>query len=191
MRIATHNVNSIRTRVGRVVDWLERSKTDVLAMQEIKCKPEQFPLDVFEEAGYEVVAHGLNQWNGVAILSKVGLDDVVTNFAGVFPIEEPRYVIVVMLDEPQGTAETFGFRTAGWNVAPVVSKTISRIAPMLGIRPDKKRDANMAEVLPYLIFAFPIALIWWVLRGSNPRPTPCKGAALPAELSTRSQLVAR
>ena len=75
---------------------------------------------------------------------------LVNSFAGVFPMEEPRYVIVVMLDEPKGTAETFGFRTAGWNVAPVVSKTISRIAPMLGVRPDKKRDANMAEVLPYI-----------------------------------------
>ena len=75
---------------------------------------------------------------------------VVTNFAGVFPIDEPRYVIVVMLDEPQGTAESMGFRYAGWNVAPVVSKTVSRIAPMLGVRPDKKREANMAEVLPYI-----------------------------------------
>ena len=75
---------------------------------------------------------------------------VVTNFAGVFPVDEPRYVMVVMLDEPQATAESMGFRFAGWNVAPVVSKTISRIAPMLGIRPDKKRDANMAEVLPYI-----------------------------------------
>ncbi len=75
---------------------------------------------------------------------------VVTNFAGVFPVDEPRYVIVVMLDQPQATADTYGFRTAGWNVAPVVSKTISRIAPMLGVRPDKKRDANMAEVLPYV-----------------------------------------
>lgn len=75
---------------------------------------------------------------------------VVTNFAGVFPVDEPRYVIVVMLDEPQATAESMGFRYAGWNVAPVVSKTISRIAPMLGVRPDRKRDANMAEVLPYV-----------------------------------------
>ena len=75
---------------------------------------------------------------------------VITNFAGVFPVDEPRYVMVVMLDEPQATAESMGFRYAGWNVAPVVSKTISRIAPMLGIRPDKKRDANMAEVLPYI-----------------------------------------
>jgi cell division protein FtsI (penicillin-binding protein 3) len=75
---------------------------------------------------------------------------VITNFAGVFPVDEPRYVMVVMLDEPQATAESMGFRYAGWNVAPVVSKTISRIAPMLGIRPDRKRDANLAEVLPYV-----------------------------------------
>jgi len=75
---------------------------------------------------------------------------LVTTFAGVFPMDEPRYVIVVMLDEPKSTAETFGFRTAGWNVAPVVSKTVSRIAPMLGVRPDKRREPNMAEVLPYV-----------------------------------------
>jgi cell division protein FtsI (penicillin-binding protein 3) len=75
---------------------------------------------------------------------------LVTTFAGVFPMDEPRYVIVVMLDEPKGIAETYGFRTAGWNVAPVVSKTISRIAPMLGLRPDKNREPNMAEVLPFI-----------------------------------------
>src|SRR5690554_4162337 len=80
MRLATWNVNSIRARVDRVVDWLERSHTDVLAMQEIKCKPEQFPLAAFEEAGYEVAIHGLNQWNGVAIASRVGLADVETSF---------------------------------------------------------------------------------------------------------------
>ena len=75
---------------------------------------------------------------------------VVTTFAGVFPMDEPRYVVVVMLDEPHPTAETFGFHTAGWNVAPVVSKTIGRIAPMLGVRPDMRREPNMAEVLPYV-----------------------------------------
>jgi cell division protein FtsI (penicillin-binding protein 3) len=74
----------------------------------------------------------------------------VTSFAGVFPMDEPRYVIVAMLDEPKATAETFGFSTAGWNVAPLISRTISRIAPMLGVRPDRKREPNMAEVLPYV-----------------------------------------
>lgn len=75
---------------------------------------------------------------------------LVTTFAGVFPMDEPRYVIVAMLDEPKATAETYGFRTAGWNVAPVISKTVSRIAPMLGVRPDKNREPNMAEVLPFV-----------------------------------------
>ena len=55
-----------------------------------------------------------------------------------------------MLDEPKATADTFGFSTAGWNVAPVISRTVSRIAPMLGVRPDKSREPNMAEVLPFV-----------------------------------------
>lgn len=82
MRIATWNVNSIRTRVGRVVDWLGRADVDVLAMQEIKCTPEQFPLQAFEDAGYEVAVHGFDQWNGVALASRIGLDDVATSFPG-------------------------------------------------------------------------------------------------------------
>ena len=82
MRVATWNVNSIRARAGRVVDWLVREDVDVLAMQEIKCKPEQFPAELFEEAGYEIVAHGLNQWNGVAFASRLPMTDVETNFAG-------------------------------------------------------------------------------------------------------------
>ena len=82
MRIATWNVNSLRARVDRVVDFLERSDVDVLLMQEIKCKPEQAPLAAFEAAGYKVATHGLNQWNGVAIASRVGLTDVRIGFEG-------------------------------------------------------------------------------------------------------------
>lgn len=75
---------------------------------------------------------------------------VVTTFAGVFPMDNPRYVVVAMLDDPKSTAETFGFHTAGWNVAPVVSRVVSRVGALLGVRPDESRDANMAEVLPYV-----------------------------------------
>ncbi|PFG20826.1 exodeoxyribonuclease III [Serinibacter salmoneus] len=82
MQIATWNVNSIRARVDRVTAWLERTGTDVLAMQETKCKDEQFPREAFEALGYEVAVHGLNQWNGVAIASKVGIADVETSFTG-------------------------------------------------------------------------------------------------------------
>lgn len=80
MRVATWNVNSIRTRVQRVVDWLGREDIDVLAMQEIKCKESQFPFEPFEEAGYEVQMHGLNQWNGVAFASRMPMEDVERGF---------------------------------------------------------------------------------------------------------------
>jgi exodeoxyribonuclease-3 len=80
MRIATWNVNSIRTRVDRVVDYLKRADIDVLAMQEIKCKPEQFPMQPFIDAGYHVELHGLNQWNGVAFASKMPATDVEIGF---------------------------------------------------------------------------------------------------------------
>ena len=74
----------------------------------------------------------------------------ITSFAGVFPMDDPRYVIVVMLDEPKATKDTYGFTTAGWNVAPVVSPTVSRIAPMLGVAPNMTREPNMGEVLPFV-----------------------------------------
>jgi exodeoxyribonuclease III len=80
MRIATWNVNSIRSRVGRVVDWLVHTDVDVLAMQEIKCTEAQFPFDAFSNAGYEVELHGLNQWNGVAFASRLPLESVSVGF---------------------------------------------------------------------------------------------------------------
>jgi len=75
-------VNSIRARVDRTVDWLVREDVDVLAMQEIKCKPEQFPYEKFAEAGYDVQLTGLSQWNGVAFASRLPMTDVATHFDG-------------------------------------------------------------------------------------------------------------
>lgn len=82
MKIATWNVNSIRTRVNRVIAFLERSGVDVLALQETKVKDAAFPREPFEAAGYEVACHGINQWNGVAIASRVGLGAVERGFPG-------------------------------------------------------------------------------------------------------------
>ncbi|MEO5921915.1 MAG: exodeoxyribonuclease III [Pseudolysinimonas sp.] len=82
MRIATYNVNSVRSRVARVLDWMVRDDIDVIALQEIKCTEAQFPFDQFEAAGYEVVLHGLNQWNGVAIASRTPIQDVQVGFDG-------------------------------------------------------------------------------------------------------------
>ncbi len=82
MRLATWNVNSIRSRIDRVTGWLERADVDVLAMQETKCTDAQFPTMPFAALGYDVVHLGHNQWNGVAIASRVGIDDVRLGFDG-------------------------------------------------------------------------------------------------------------
>jgi exodeoxyribonuclease-3 len=82
MRVGTWNVNSVRARTARVVDWLQREDVDVVALQEIKCRDDQFPHEAFEAAGYEVATHGLNQWNGVAFASRIGLADVERDFPG-------------------------------------------------------------------------------------------------------------
>lgn len=80
MRIATWNVNSVRTRAERIAAFLDRHDVDVVAMQETKTKDATFPYSTFEAAGYEVAHVGYNQWNGVAIASRVGLENVRTHF---------------------------------------------------------------------------------------------------------------
>lgn len=82
MRIVSWNVNSVRTRADRIVDFLTRHDVDVLGIQETKCTDAQFPYSVFEAAGYEVAHAGTSQWNGVAIVSRVGLEDVEKQFPG-------------------------------------------------------------------------------------------------------------
>lgn len=90
MRIATWNVNSIRARVDRVTAFLQRHDIDVLAVQETKCRDDQFPYLAFEGSGYAVAHVGHNQWNGVAIISRVGLEDVQAGFAGMPGWGEPE-----------------------------------------------------------------------------------------------------
>ena len=85
MRIATWNVNSLKVRMPRVEEWLAYAEPDVVCLQETKLSDSAFPHLAFGALGYESVHHGDRQWNGVAILSKVGLSDVVVGFAD--PIE--------------------------------------------------------------------------------------------------------
>lgn len=81
MRFATWNVNSLKARLARVEEWLADVQPDVLCMQETKLADDAFPALTFAALGYDSVHHGQGQWNGVAILSKVGIDDVVPNFS--------------------------------------------------------------------------------------------------------------
>ena len=80
MRIATWNVNSLKARLPRVEEWLAQRAPDVLLMQETKLADEAAPDMPFGMAGYQLLHHGEGRWNGVAIASRVGIEDVVTNF---------------------------------------------------------------------------------------------------------------
>jgi exodeoxyribonuclease-3 len=80
VRFATWNVNSLKARLPRVEEWLAYARPDVLCMQETKLADKAFPALTFSGLGYDSVHHGHNQWNGVAILSRVGIDDVSSGF---------------------------------------------------------------------------------------------------------------
>jgi cell division protein FtsI (penicillin-binding protein 3) len=70
-------------------------------------------------------------------------DRRLNSFAGAFPMDAPRYVLLVMLDEPQAVPGTYGFATSGWNAVPTASKIIARIAPMLGVEPRLTPEERM------------------------------------------------
>lgn len=89
MRIATWNVNSVRSRIDRVEALVQRQRIDVLALQETKARDDQWPVMGLEAMGYEVATLGHNQWNGVAIASRVGLDDVQHGFEGMPEYGDP------------------------------------------------------------------------------------------------------
>ena len=97
MRTATWNVNSVKQRVPRLLPWLDERQPDVVCLQETKLADQAFAAllgDELAARGYEVAAHGEATWNGVAILSRAGLDDVVTGISGApgFPHPEARAV---------------------------------------------------------------------------------------------------
>src|SRR3990170_2004303 len=80
MRLATWNVNSLKMRLPRLLPWLADKQPDVLLLQETKLADSAIPTAEIKEAGYEVATHGEGRWNGVAILSKVGIEDVTRGF---------------------------------------------------------------------------------------------------------------
>jgi exodeoxyribonuclease III len=81
VRIATWNVNSLKVRLPRIEAWLAEVQPDIACLQETKVSDKAFPAMAFSTLGYDSAHYGQGQWNGVAILSRVGIDDVVANFA--------------------------------------------------------------------------------------------------------------
>ncbi|GAA3236253.1 exodeoxyribonuclease III [Actinocorallia longicatena] len=99
MRLATWNVNSVKARLPRLLGWLEETAPDVVCLQETKCAAAAFPAAEVAELGYESAVHGDGRWNGVAILSRVGLTEISRGFPG-----EPGYAGEPAEDTPPGTA---------------------------------------------------------------------------------------
>jgi exodeoxyribonuclease-3 len=81
MRLATWNVNSLTARLARVTEWITQQQPDVLCLQETKQADEKFPAAAFADLGYQSAHHGEGRWNGVALISRVGLTDVTRGFA--------------------------------------------------------------------------------------------------------------
>ncbi|MFA7587270.1 MAG: penicillin-binding protein 2 [Novosphingobium sp.] len=75
---------------------------------------------------------------------------LVATFAAAFPMDHPRYVVIAMLDEPQGTQATSFQRTAAWNAAPIVARVVPRVGPLLGVMPDNTRDVDISDLAPLL-----------------------------------------
>ena len=96
MRIATWNVNSVRQRLDHAVAWLKEAEPDVVCLQEIKCQTEAFPAEPFEALGYNVVVHGQKTFNGVALLSKLPLEDVTRGLPGDDGDVQARFIEAVV-----------------------------------------------------------------------------------------------
>ena len=93
MRVVTWNINSLRVRQERVEEWITEVQPDVLCLQETKSTDDAFPGLAFSALGYESAHFGQGQWNGVAILSKIGIENVVVNFAaGIEPDPDARLI---------------------------------------------------------------------------------------------------
>jgi len=104
MRVATWNVNSLKARLPRVEEWLAIANPDVLCMQETKLADSAFPAMTFQALGYESIHVGEGRWNGVAVLSRVGIDDVVAGFHDGEPADAEARLVTATCGEVRITS---------------------------------------------------------------------------------------
>jgi len=99
MKIASFNINGIRARLPALTDWLDDAQPDIALLQEIKCVDEDFPRTPFEDRGYNVETHGQKGFNGVAILSKLPLEDVTRGLPGDDDDEQARWIEATVVNK--------------------------------------------------------------------------------------------
>ena len=118
MKIASFNVNSINARLPRILEWFESAKPDVAVLQEIKCVDEKFPALEFEDLGYNVEVHGQKTYNGVALLSKHPVDDVLRGLPGGKDDDQARYIEALVMPEEAEPVRVGGLYLPNGNPAP-------------------------------------------------------------------------
>ena len=99
---------------------------------------------------YEVITLRIGGKTGTAdkqVGGRYARDARIASFVGAFPMDDPRYVVFAMVDEPKGTKETFGYATGGWVAAPVVGDVVRRIAPIVGVEPVDEDSVRVRELL--------------------------------------------
>ncbi len=117
MRIASFNINGIKARIDTLPRWLEAAKPDVVALQEIKSVDEAFPRALFEDAGWQVETHGQKGFNGVALLSRLPLEDVTRGLPGDETDEQARWIEASVIG-PRHAVRLAGLYLPNGNPAP-------------------------------------------------------------------------
>ncbi|MEO1015696.1 MAG: exodeoxyribonuclease III [Pseudomonadota bacterium] len=118
MVIATYNVNSINARLPRVLEWIDDAAPDVVVLQEIKCVDEKFPALEFEDRGYNVAVHGQKTYNGVALLSKYPVEDLVKGLSGDASDDQARYIEALVTPDDAAPVRVCGLYLPNGNPAP-------------------------------------------------------------------------
>jgi len=96
--IATWNVNSIRTRLSQIIDWINQVNPDILCLQETKVMDDSFPVEAFEELGYSVEVYGQKSYNGVSIISKIKEENVKKGFYGCKDFDQNIEIFIIKKD---------------------------------------------------------------------------------------------
>lgn len=147
MKIASFNINGIKARIDALPEWLDEAKPDVVLLQEIKSVDENFPREIFEDRGYNVETHGQKSFNGVAILSKLPLEDVCRGLPGDDADEQARWIEATVMGDTQAL-RICGLYLPNGNPAPG-PKYDYKLAWMS--RMQARAEALMAEETPFLM----------------------------------------
>lgn len=147
MKIATFNINGIKARATALPDWLDEAQPDVVLLQEIKSVDEGFPRELFEDRGYNVETHGQKGFNGVAILSKLPLEDVTRGLPGDDADEQARYIEATIVGD-KDALRVCGLYLPNGNPAPG-PKFDYKLAWMARLR--ARAEALLAAETPFLM----------------------------------------